>query len=126
MRHISDRVAVMYLGRIVEVAPAEVIVSRPRHPYTQALMASVPIPDPSRRRVPPTIEGSIPSPIGALVGCAFASRCAHVMDVCWQTTPALRAVGDGQAAVAACHLHHDASLEAPSPKGEGHGNAVKR
>ena len=133
MRHISDRVAVMYLGRIAELAPADVIARSPRHPYTQALMASVPIPDPARRRVPPRIEGSIPSPIGALVGCAFASRCPHVMDVCRQTTPALRAVGAGQ--IAACHLHEGASSEAPSPtqgqsplpdKGEHHGHAVPR
>jgi peptide/nickel transport system ATP-binding protein len=122
--NIADRIAVMYLGRIVELATAASIVSRPQHPYSQALMASVPIPDPSQRRVPPRIEGSIPSPIGAMVGCAFASRCPHVMDVCRHTTPALRAAGDGQ--IAACHLHDAASTEAASPKGDHHGNAVQR
>ena len=107
MKHISDRIAVMYLGRIVELAPAPVVVSHPQHPYTQALMASVPIPDPSRRRVPPQIQGSIPSPIGARPGCAFAARCPHVMDLCRGTEPALRPVGDGH--VAACHLHDSAA-----------------
>jgi oligopeptide/dipeptide ABC transporter ATP-binding protein len=102
MRHISDRVAVMYLGRIVELAPAAVIVSRPKHPYTQALMASVPIPDPSRRRVPPRIEGAVPSPIEPLRGCSFASRCAFATDVCRQREPALIRVGDDHDA--ACHL----------------------
>jgi oligopeptide/dipeptide ABC transporter ATP-binding protein len=124
MKHISDRVAVMYLGRIVELAPAAEIVSRPQHPYTQALMASVPIPDPSRHRVPPTIEGSIPSPIDVLTGCAFATRCAHVMDVCRQTAPALRPIGDAH--VAACHLHDAASAEARVSKGEINGDAVPR
>jgi oligopeptide/dipeptide ABC transporter ATP-binding protein len=124
MKHISDRIAVMYLGRIVELAPAAEIVSRPQHPYTQALMASVPIPDPSRRRVPPKIEGSIPSPIDELTGCAFAGRCPHVMDVCRHTEPAPRPIGDRH--VAACHLHEADSLKGRIRKGATHGNAVQR
>ncbi|MBI2205078.1 MAG: ABC transporter ATP-binding protein [Candidatus Rokubacteria bacterium] len=124
MRHISDRIAVMYLGRIVELAAADAIVSRPRHPYTQALMASVPIPDPARRRVPPRIDGSIPSPIGEFAGCAFASRCPHVMDVCRHTVPALRPVGAGHAA--ACHLHDVTPAEAGISKGETNDPVVQR
>ncbi len=124
MKHISDRIAVMYLGRIVELAPAGAIVSRPQHPYTQALMASVPIPDPARRRVPPRIEGAIPSPIGERAGCAFATRCPHVMDECRRTAPVLRAVAESHEA--ACHLHDAAPAPAGIAKGEANDHAVQR
>jgi peptide/nickel transport system ATP-binding protein/oligopeptide transport system ATP-binding protein len=91
--HISHRVAVMYLGRIVEVAGKAELFANPRHPYTQALLASVPVADPKVKRLRPMIDGDVPSPINPPSGCAFHTRCRYAMDRCKLETPALTGVG---------------------------------
>ena len=97
VRHVSDRVAVMYLGRIVELAPKKHLYEKPLHPYTQALLAAVPIPDPdleaTRRQAP--ITGEIPSPMNPPSGCVFHPRCPMAIDDCKRLVPRLRDIGDG-------------------------------
>jgi oligopeptide transport system ATP-binding protein len=104
VRHLSTEIAVMYLGRIVERAPAEELFSRPLHPYTQALLSAVPVPDPAaaraRKRLP--LLGEVPSAQSPPSGCAFHPRCAAVMEVCKTDAPELSARSDGHSA--ACHL----------------------
>src|SRR5205823_5877732 len=87
--HISHRVAVMYLGRIVETAEKRELFANPRHPYTQALLASVPVANPRIKRLKALVEGDVPSPINPPSGCAFHTRCRYVMDRCRIETPAL-------------------------------------
>jgi oligopeptide transport system ATP-binding protein len=87
--HISHRVAVMYLGRIVEIAEKRELFANPRHPYTQALLASVPVADPKAKRLAPMIDGDVPSPINPPSGCAFHTRCRYVMDRCRVERPTL-------------------------------------
>jgi len=99
--HMSDRIAVMYLGKIVEVAPAEIVLKHAMHPYTQALIASIPIPDPKLRSEKKGIEGEIPSPTNPPEGCRFNPRCALAMGVCRETEPELMDIGDGH--MVACH-----------------------
>jgi oligopeptide/dipeptide ABC transporter ATP-binding protein len=108
--HISHRVAVMYLGRIVEIADKRELFANPRHPYTQALLASVPIADPRAKRLAPMIDGDVPSPINPPSGCAFHTRCRHVMDRCRVERPLLADIG-GQHRVA-CFLNEGTSNEA--------------
>jgi oligopeptide transport system ATP-binding protein len=88
--HISHRVAVMYLGRIVEIAEKHELFANPRHPYTQALLASVPVANPKARRLTPLIDGDVPSPINPPSGCAFHTRCRYVMDRCKVERPMLK------------------------------------
>lgn len=104
VRYVSDRMAVMYLGALVEIGPADDVYFEPLHPYTQILVASNPRPDPEseRQRLSTTIKGEIPSPVNVPEGCRFAGRCPHVMDVCRQQTPKLREV---QGRLVACHLY---------------------
>ncbi|MCB9550502.1 MAG: ATP-binding cassette domain-containing protein [Myxococcales bacterium] len=99
---ISHRVAVMYLGRVVELAPAKVIFAAPRHPYTRALLAAAPVPDPRRRQEAPALAGEPPSPLAPPPGCAFHPRCPIAVADCRREVPALRAGPDGHAV--ACHL----------------------
>jgi oligopeptide transport system ATP-binding protein len=105
VRHISDRIAVMYLGRIVEIAARDDLYHHPAHPYTRALLASVPIPDPDAEyaREQGFIGGEVPSLLAVPPGCAFHPRCPHAVKVCTETRPVLRPVGaDGH--LAACHF----------------------
>ncbi len=104
VKYISDRVAVMYLGNIVEIAPAEELYANPQHPYTQALLSSIPIPDPKleRERKRPILIGEIPSAMTPPKGCPFASRCPHAMAKCHTTSPEWTEVSPGHKV--ACHL----------------------
>ncbi len=105
VRYVSDRMAVMYLGGLVEVGPSDQVFFAPRHPYTQMLVAANPEPDPTseRARRSAPLTGEIPSPIDVPSGCRFASRCPKVMDQCRTTRPQMRVVGDG--VMVACHLY---------------------
>ena len=100
--HMSDRIAVMYLGRIVELAPAEVFLKDARHPYTQALIASIPIPDPKMRKDRKGIEGEVPSPTDPPKGCRFHPRCPLAVPDCRDKEPKMVFVGPGHSV--ACHL----------------------
>ena len=102
VERIADRVAVMYLGRIVEEGETDRVISSPLHPYTQRLIASVPVADPAVRRGPISVRGELPSAIGTIAGCAFASRCPEVVEICRQTTPSLESKQRDH--FAACHL----------------------
>src|SRR5207253_8956199 len=103
VRHVSDRIAVMYLGKIVELSPAEELYSRPIMPYTEALLSAVPIPDPdlAEKRERIVLEGDVPSPINPPSGCRFHPRCRYATDVCQQLEPPLVDYGNGH--LAACH-----------------------
>jgi oligopeptide transport system ATP-binding protein len=103
VRHISQRVAVMYLGRIVETAPTRDLFASPKHPYTEALIAAVPSLDSSRRTNAPALEGDPPDAIVPPSGCPFHTRCPKVMDVCRVSRPELQGIGLGR--TVACHLY---------------------
>lgn len=102
VRHLARRVYVMYLGRIVEEAPVEQIYSRPQHPYTEALLSAVPVPEPGRRSERVVLEGDVPSPMTPPSGCPFHPRCSRAVEVCERDTPAPRQVGSDH--LSACHL----------------------
>jgi oligopeptide/dipeptide ABC transporter ATP-binding protein len=102
VRHLSDRVAVMYLGRIVELAAAEGLYQNPQHPYTEALLSAVPVPEPGAGRERILLQGDVPSPIDPPSGCPFHPRCARAVERCVSETPELREVGAGH--FSACHL----------------------
>ncbi|BAK15075.1 dipeptide ABC transporter ATP-binding protein [Solibacillus sp. FSL W7-1472] len=103
VRHISDRVGVMYLGRLVEIAESESLYHEPLHPYTQALLSAVPIPDPQFEREQLLLKGDIPSPSNPPTGCTFHTRCPFAMDKCKQEIPMLQQVKPGHSV--ACHLY---------------------
>jgi peptide/nickel transport system ATP-binding protein len=102
VRYFSDRVAVMYLGEIVEEAPAEALFTSPRHPYTEALLSAVPIPDPTRKRQRILLPGDVPNPADPPPGCRFHTRCPKVFDRCRVEAPRLTEPAPGRRA--ACHL----------------------
>lgn len=102
VQHISDRIAVLYLGEIVELASRDDMFKSPKHPYTQALFSSTPIPDPDSGRERIILEGIVPSPSDPPAGCRFHTRCPHVMDVCRKEKPAAHSVREGH--WASCHL----------------------
>jgi len=103
VEHISRRVAVMYLGRIVELASAHDLYATPRHPYTEALLSAVPVPDPTAKRQRIVLQGDVPNPIRPPAGCHFHPRCPHAMERCRSEAPLLREVAPGH--LAACHLN---------------------
>jgi oligopeptide/dipeptide ABC transporter ATP-binding protein len=103
VQHMSDRVAIMYLGRIVEMGPVDRIFAAPAHPYTRALMQAIPTPDPRRRRERVPLQGETPSPTALPGGCAFAGRCPHAVDDCRREPPALMPL-DAAAAPARQHV----------------------
>ena len=105
VEHLSDRVAVMYLGRLVEVARVEEIYGRPLHPYTRALLRAVPVPDPEAAAAPGVLEGDVPSPLDAPSGCPFHPRCPEAFDPCPAAYPSPRCPGPGETRVVACHLY---------------------
>ncbi|WP_036011996.1 ABC transporter ATP-binding protein [Bradyrhizobium yuanmingense] len=107
VEHIGHRVAVMYLGRIVELAPCEALFAKPVHPYTEALIAAAPIPDPTRVRLEVPLQGEVPSPIDPPSGCAFHPRCTLAVERCRIEMPPLVQMADGR--VVACHVR------APAP-----------
>jgi peptide/nickel transport system ATP-binding protein len=102
VEYISTRVAVMYLGKIVELADAADLYRRPRHPYTQALLSAVPVPDPDHKKTRIILQGDVPSPIAPPPGCAFHPRCPHAFERCRRETPPLYDLGNGH--TAACFL----------------------
>lgn len=109
VEHVSDIVAVMYVGRLVEVAPTRKLYQKPNHPYTEALLGSIPRPDPSqkRRRVP--VTGEIPNPVAPPSGCYFHPRCPYAQPICSKETPPLREIAPGQ--FAACHFSEQLTLK---------------
>jgi oligopeptide/dipeptide ABC transporter ATP-binding protein len=105
IRHISDRVAVMYLGKIVELAEKYALFAKPAHPYTQALLAAVPTLDPRRKRGEHLLEGDVPSPINPPAGCRFHTRCPLAKPICTAEEPVFQQLEDGR--WVACHLYSE-------------------
>jgi peptide/nickel transport system ATP-binding protein len=120
IRHVSDRIAVMYLGKVVEIGPAEEVYSNPIHPYTLSLLASLPIPDPkaNRAREPMVLEGDLPSPANPPAGCRFHTRCPYATEICSEVEPELVHYGHGH--WAACHhpldREHPEAVSAAMPR----------
>ncbi len=121
VRHVSDRIAVMYLGRVVEVGPARQVTSDPQHPYTRALLTAVPRPDPvaERARRPVLLSGDVPSPTAVPSGCRFRTRCPSAFDACARVDPLLLQVGPGR--WSACLLHSAEAPDRPAPTAPGPG-----
>jgi oligopeptide/dipeptide ABC transporter ATP-binding protein len=111
VRHIATRIAVMYLGRIVELADKDALFAAPRHPYTQGLLAAIPLPDPAARRARVLLDGDVPSPLAPPSGCRFHTRCPHARARCAEESPPL-AFDDGHAT--ACHFWREIE---PPPAG---------
>ncbi|GAA3551258.1 dipeptide ABC transporter ATP-binding protein [Zobellella aerophila] len=115
VKHISDQIAVMYLGRIVEQAPAEELYHSPRHPYTQALIAAIPEPDPRSRKAPIMLSGELPSPAAPPSGCHFRTRCPYAGERCRLEVPLL----EGREHRVACHYHREIASGKRQPKPQG-------
>ncbi|AKR56984.1 ABC transporter ATP-binding protein [Youhaiella tibetensis] len=115
VRHVSDRILVLYLGRIVELAGGDDIYTDPKHPYTRALLTAVPIPDPrlARERNIDALRGEIPSPINPPSGCTFRTRCRFAKPICAEVRPALEVLAGDR--LVACHRWRDLDLEEPIP-----------
>ena len=106
VEHISDRVAVMYCGKIVEQAARDDLYARPLHPYTRALLAAIPQPDPGAKAEAPPLTGDLPSPVHPPTGCRFRTRCPEAIPACAEREPELRVYGPG---------HRAACLRIPQP-----------
>ncbi len=105
VEHVSDRVAVMYLGQIVEITDRDALYRNPKHPYTRALMSAIPIPDPTLRRARVVLEGDVPSPLNPPPGCRFHPRCPIARPgICDIEPPRLRGVDEEPGHLASCHL----------------------
>lgn len=104
VRHISDRIGVMYLGKVMEEAPTDALFATPLHPYTQALLSAVPIANPRMKRERIILKGEIPSPLNPPPGCIFHTRCPYAMDVCKKEIPVKKEMGDRH--TVACHLYN--------------------
>ncbi len=115
VKNISDRVAVMYLGKLCEVAPSDLLYRSPQHPYTAALLASIPEPNPDVRPSAAGLKGELPSPIDPPSGCRFRTRCPRAQDRCAEEEPTMRAVTDEPDHFVACHFPLDAPVAPPSP-----------
>ncbi len=102
VRHVSDRIGVMYLGKLMEIADTMELFNRPLHPYTQALLSAIPIPDPEIKKERIILEGDIPSPINPPSGCVFRTRCIYAQDICTEKMPQLIDIGSGH--FTACHF----------------------
>ena len=113
VEHVSDRVAVMYLGKLVELAPSAMLYQKPLHPYTQALLSALPLPDPRLKRQRAILRGDVPSPINPPPGCRFHTRCPHVEAVCRTREPILREIEPDH--TAACHFAGLIEAIPPSP-----------
>ena len=113
VRHISQRIAVMYLGNIVEIAPTAELFARPQHPYTRALLSAIPVPQPKAARQRMILSGDVPSPINPPSGCRFHTRCPFATELCKQTTPAMETTSEGHSV--ACHHWRDLPAAAPLP-----------
>jgi peptide/nickel transport system ATP-binding protein len=111
VEHMTHRVAVMYLGKIVELAPKERIFAAPKHPYTEALLSAVPMPEPGAARKRIILKGDVPSPINPPKGCRFHTRCPYAFDRCRVEEPELRSMPDGR--LVACHLHDLPAVQNP-------------
>jgi len=116
IRHMSDRVAVMYLGEIVELAPTDRLYEQPLHPYTQALMRAIPVPSPHRRATAAGLKGDVPSPLAPPSGCRFHTRCPLASEICAQHAPAFETVDQDR--FVACHHWQQAADLAPETRSE--------
>jgi peptide/nickel transport system ATP-binding protein len=110
VKHISDRIAVMYLGKVVEMGPAEEVCVAPQHPYTEALLSAIPVPIPNRKRERIVLQGDVPDPANPPAGCRFQTRCKYKKEICTQEEPSLRETPLGKGHLAACHFVEDLRL----------------
>jgi oligopeptide transport system ATP-binding protein len=119
VRHISDRIGVMYLGKIVELATSADLYHRPSHPYTRALLSAIPVPDPEAARAAEPMQGEIPTAINIPSGCRFRTRCPLVTELCARVEPPLHELGNGH--LSACHFAEELAAQAslnPAPQQE--------